>query len=654
MMTMQRVSLFLVCVCACLGAGPAAGRESPPVRRDGHARLESYLKTFQLSRYQYQEGGRYQNILGQIPEALALARQFRNRPAEAKILLTAGICECYSGHFPAALESLFQSRSLFEAIDDPEGECRSNLEIANIFFFRLADYPLAATYYQKVLDLRRRQGNALETARGLNNLAETYRVRGNLPKAVSLYLEALSVIPEQKHPATAAGISGNLSDVQLTLGNLEESRQLLNRALAIYQRDGWAGGVARTYSRLGWWYLAGSRYAEAERYLLDALALNRKLLERDRTAADLQNLGLLYMKTGRLTEADDCLREAESIWRQLQQTPGLVQIWLLQAELLMKRSRLLEAERLLLICENTATAKYLVTQEPAICQLLSRLYQLLGDAGRSLTFQQRAIESRERISGIPAAVSILKLIHRYEQNRENEQAKFFQQRFWLIATAVLLPALAGTVFLLRRKQTVTRWNLSRLFFTEQLLLEKKAQLQELQNRLHRLEALQAAEPEPPPARPAPAGMPGMHPLKEPVRYQSSPLTATRTAGYMSRLLHLMDRQKPHLESELTLQSLAILLHTNSSYLSRVLNETTGMNFRDFVNHYRVEEAKRLLAERKESAGDLLDICFTAGFNSAASFYRIFKKHTGMPPGQYLKQQAASSLRNSTGAGSDEK
>jgi AraC-like DNA-binding protein len=83
------------------------------------------------------------------------------------------------------------------------------------------------------------------------------------------------------------------------------------------------------------------------------------------------------------------------------------------------------------------------------------------------------------------------------------------------------------------------------------------------------------------------------------------------------------------DADLTLASLARELGTNTSDLSRGINEGLGMNFNELINRLRVDAVKAALKELPE--GNLLDIAFDAGFSSKASFNRSFKLYTGETP-----------------------
>ena len=115
-----------------------------------------------------------------------------------------------------------------------------------------------------------------------------------------------------------------------------------------------------------------------------------------------------------------------------------------------------------------------------------------------------------------------------------------------------------------------------------------------------------------------------------------PETATR---YGEALVALMDTRKPYRQGDLTLQDLADALGISAHNLTEVINTQLGQNFYDFVNSYRVREVQERLTDPDYAHLTLLAIGLEAGFNSKSTFNAVFKKHTGMTPSQYRKQQA---------------
>lgn len=83
--------------------------------------------------------------------------------------------------------------------------------------------------------------------------------------------------------------------------------------------------------------------------------------------------------------------------------------------------------------------------------------------------------------------------------------------------------------------------------------------------------------------------------------------------------------------DLSLNLLAEQCKTTTSYLSRLFKDSFGINFVDYLNQYRIEKAKELLLISKKPVKDIASV---TGFNSQQNFIRVFKKHTGITPGQF--------------------
>lgn len=123
-------------------------------------------------------------------------------------------------------------------------------------------------------------------------------------------------------------------------------------------------------------------------------------------------------------------------------------------------------------------------------------------------------------------------------------------------------------------------------------------------------------------------------IRSMTKYKKSTLTAQMSRNYHEKLILLMESEKPYLKSRITLPQLAIDLAISTNHLSQIINAELHKNFYDFINDYRVEEAKRLIADEKYRNINLATIGLDSGFQSISSFNSIFKKKTGLTPSQY--------------------
>ncbi|MEP3210134.1 MAG: helix-turn-helix domain-containing protein [Maribacter sp.] len=105
---------------------------------------------------------------------------------------------------------------------------------------------------------------------------------------------------------------------------------------------------------------------------------------------------------------------------------------------------------------------------------------------------------------------------------------------------------------------------------------------------------------------------------------------------IQKIKGLMEHEKPYLNPELNLSDLAKLANLTRAQLSEIINSGFNQNFNDFVNGYRVEAFKDMLQEDKHKQLSILGIAYECGFNSKATFNRVFKKLTNSSPSEFLK------------------
>jgi AraC-like DNA-binding protein len=120
------------------------------------------------------------------------------------------------------------------------------------------------------------------------------------------------------------------------------------------------------------------------------------------------------------------------------------------------------------------------------------------------------------------------------------------------------------------------------------------------------------------------------------KYQRSALDTELASRIAEKLTKAMTTDQLYLDASLSLPKLAKYIAVSPSYISQTLNEHIGMNFFDYVNHYRVAAAKIQLSSTDTT---VLDIAMNVGFNAKSSFYTAFKKETQLTPSQYRQAQA---------------
>ena len=122
------------------------------------------------------------------------------------------------------------------------------------------------------------------------------------------------------------------------------------------------------------------------------------------------------------------------------------------------------------------------------------------------------------------------------------------------------------------------------------------------------------------------------------KYQTSSLKGDKSLQLYQRLQRLMVEKALYLDPSLSLPQLAEQLDTNTKYLSQVVNCHFDNNLQQFVNVYRIEEAKKRLLDADCEILTYFAIGQLCGFKNKSTFYKVFKKFTDYTPHEYVMLQ----------------
>jgi len=112
-----------------------------------------------------------------------------------------------------------------------------------------------------------------------------------------------------------------------------------------------------------------------------------------------------------------------------------------------------------------------------------------------------------------------------------------------------------------------------------------------------------------------------------------------TSNAIEKVQQGMESQKLYLKHNLNIEEFSRRVDLPVKEVSAVINKHYGTNFFEFMNSYRVEEAKRLLTDPDHADMTVLDILLKAGFNSKSAFHRFFNRLVGISPTEFRKRGA---------------
>ena len=121
------------------------------------------------------------------------------------------------------------------------------------------------------------------------------------------------------------------------------------------------------------------------------------------------------------------------------------------------------------------------------------------------------------------------------------------------------------------------------------------------------------------------------------KYAKSSLNNESSVDLWQQINEVITQEKIYMNPEYRLNDLAARVGASLHHVSQVINEKQSMSYSDFINHFRIQEAQKMLLSSDYSSFTILAIAFEVGFNSKTAFYNAFKKQTGFTPSQFRKK-----------------
>ena len=246
--------------------------------------------------------------------ALTLCRKAGDVRCAAEAATNSGVVAQHLGEFDASLARLNEAAGEWRKLADPLGEGQT-LSDLGLLFRQTGDYQRAISLYDQAMRILPPEA-ALANARVLNNLGVCFQSLAEFDKARYYFERALRAesVPHGG-PGLALRAHLNLGRNFMMQGQYTRALAILNAALADARRLDDRPGIAIALNNLGQTLLAASRASEAQPHLEAALKLHRLLGDNRLIAADLHYLGVVAASEGRVEAARQYFTQATELRR---------------------------------------------------------------------------------------------------------------------------------------------------------------------------------------------------------------------------------------------------------------------------------------------------------------------------------------------------
>lgn len=245
--------------------------------------------------------------LEQLQTALTLFESLNDKDGERKTLNTLGILYGESGALTGALKTFLALQTLCAELGDKKGEAEA-LNNAGLAYLFLGDLASALDYHLRALKLFEENGFGDGVSCTLNNLGEVQQELDRPRDALGYFLKSLET-SESLDTYTRAHTLSNIGRSYLKLGNFERALVYNNESLALMEQLGDRLGVSYTLDDLGQTHMRMNQLLQAEECLNKSLTVKKEVGAKKGEAETCILLGRLYTRQGRFELALDFLHE---------------------------------------------------------------------------------------------------------------------------------------------------------------------------------------------------------------------------------------------------------------------------------------------------------------------------------------------------------
>lgn len=289
--------------------------------------------------------------------------------------------------------------------------------------------------------------------------------------------------------------------------------------------------------------------------------------------------------------------------------------------------------------------------EISVCQDLFVAYRQMGDSATADVYKKRYLELNDSVFGQQRMNAALNGLFDYE-NRQTTAiiGGLTRRNFWLTVAVGLFVAFGTIIVVLYLK---LRRRTHHLLESQRLLVDKNKELMRQNDnaQLLRKQYLKAVEQEAALAAPTAPKEANDTATEAPTERHAAvgpddePATGPSAIGLSEeQATRLLEKVNSVLEDvsvisreDFSLAMLAKMVDSNTKYVSMVINDTYGKNFKTYLNEFRIREACRRLSDTAHYGNMTIQAIYEQlGYKTASSFVAAFRKIIGTTPSQYQK------------------
>jgi len=524
-------------------------------------------------------------------QALKLSQNHSYKKGEADALFNIGKGYHKKNQNDSAL-FILKNALVFFIDNNDSSQMSSVLNYIGSIYHDYSNYDKALEYYFRSLIIAEKLKNITQIAYTLTNIGNAYFYQLNYPLALKYYTDAFNASKSLDDKKFQGIILNNLGAVYSRIGNNKKAIQYYTDALKYYTEIDWEVGIGYTLNNIGIIYKNQGKKDSALYYFNESI----KIAEESADVSSLANVSLnmadLYLNPVNFEKA----------WFHLSNA--------------LKYAEAIEANDIIRLAYYSFAELYSGINNFEKAFFYQSLYLQLHDSIFNEESDKRIADMEVKYETEKKEQKIILL----NTEKELQEIKLSKQRnfnlFLIIFASIVL---FSAIIFYFQKSVQKRANKE--------LVKRNLELVESENELAVIESGRQYITK---------GISNSNPQLIDEKYKSSTIIEEQKEELKHYILNSMIEQKLFKDKDLNLNSYSKKIEANKNHVSQVINEKFNKNFSNFINEYRVKEARRLLSDIKYHNITFEAIAYEVGFASKSSFNRVFKNITGITPSFYLE------------------
>lgn len=469
-------------------------------------------------------------------------------------------------------------------------------------------YFMAGKFLKEGLSLYEKSGNEYQVARAHNLTGSLLSINGNYEEALEHLIEASGIFEKLGKPLPMAAVYNNIATNYQATNDMRKALFYFKRSMAISLQNHDTINLVSTLNNLGIHYQI-DKPDSAEYYFTEALKYQMSPRVAYEIISVKFNLANLYFNRKEYGRAMPVYLQVTEICRSKNILGGLAKSYNGIANIYEASN---DNSRAMDFYQKAYQLADSIGEKPAAMLFLDNIrymFEKTGNFKQALSSFKKIKTTNDSLLSLEKQIAVhdLEMLYNNEKHaRENEELNtriLFQKsriRTNNIILIIVLVFLTGLSFLL--------WNIYKLYkqrdeaYNSLIIKYREDLLQQAHGKLTKTSVLIGKQKDP-----------------------------GKEDDLFAAIVNYFETEKPYLNAKLKIEDVATSLNLSQKTIVSALQRNLEIHFKTFVNSYRINEAKRMLADPKSRNFKIETISKESGFGSKVNFYSAFSQFTGSKP-----------------------